>query len=649
MCGLTGFWRPGGFEGPRAEADLAAMTDALRHRGPDDRGLWLDPAAGIALGHRRLAIVDLSPAGHQPMPSASGRRVLAFNGEIYNHLALRDALAREGAAPAWRGRSDTETLLACIEAWGLERALREAAGMFAFALWDRAARRLFLARDRLGEKPLYYGWHGDTLLFGSELKALTAHPGFRREVDRGAVALLLRHHCIPAPHSIWRGIAKLAPGAWIAPSPAERDAAPQPYWSLREVAEAGQHAPFDGGPEAASRALETVLGDAVEAQMAADVPLGALLSGGIDSSSIVALMQQRATRPVRTFSIGFDARDHDESAHAAAVARHLRTEHTELRMRAADVLDWVPRMPTIYDEPFADSSQLPTALVMALARRHVTVALSGDGGDELFAGYNRHALAPRLWRLLGPLPAPLRRALGAGLLAVPPARWDRLAAPLARAVHQVHPGDKLHKLGRRLRQACSVDDLYVALRTEWEDAADVAGAAPPPTLLERREDWPRLVDPVSRMMALDALTYLPDDILAKVDRSAMAASLETRAPFLDPAVVAFAWRLPPRLRFAGGQGKAVLRRMLRRHVPATLIDRPKMGFRVPLDAWLRGELRAWAADLLAPEALRAAGLIDPAPVDALWRRHLSGACDAASRLWPVLMLQAWCRQERIGR
>lgn len=648
MCGLTGFWRPGGFEGPRAEADLAAMTDTLRHRGPDDRGLWVDAEAGIALGHRRLAILDPSPAGHQPMVSASGRRVLVFNGEIYDHLALREALAREGAAPAWRGRSDTETLLACIEAWGLERALREAAGMFAFALWDRAERRLSLARDRLGEKPLYYGWHGDLLLFGSELKALAAHPGFRREVDRGAVALLLRHHCIPAPHSIWRGIAKLAPGTWIAPSPALRDTAPQPYWSLREVAEAGQRAPFDGDAEAASRALETVLGDAVEAQMIADVPLGALLSGGIDSSSIVALMQQRATRPVRTFSIGFDERGHDESAHAAAVARHLRTDHTELRLRATDVLDWVPRMPTIYDEPFADSSQLPTAVVMSLARRHVAVALSGDGGDELFAGYNRHALAPKLWRLLGPLPAPLRRTLGAALLAVPPGRWDRLAAPLAHALRQAHPGDKLHKLARRLRHARDIDDLYVALRTEWEDAAGVAGAVPPPTLLERRADWPRLRDPVSRMMAIDALTYLPDDILAKVDRAAMAASLETRAPFLDPAVVAFAWRLPPRLRFAGGQGKAVLRRMLHRHVPAALVERPKMGFGVPLDDWLRGPLRAWAQDLLLPGAPHAPALVDPAAVDALWRRHLAGACDAASRLWPVLMLQAWCRQERIG-
>lgn len=646
MCGLTGYWQPAGLD-EGAAACVTAMAVTLVHRGPDDAGDWLDAENGIALAHRRLAIVDLSPAGHQPMHSASRRHVLVFNGEIYNHAHLRQELERAGQAPDWRGHSDTETLLACIEAWGLERTLRASIGMFAIALWDRAERMLYLARDRMGEKPLYCGWQGDTFLFGSELKALVAHPAFRREIDRDAMALLLRYNYIPAPHSIWRGIRKLTPGTWLAVGHEARDPEPVPYWSLKEVAESGHRNLLPLNIDAASHELERVLSLSVGMQMVADVPLGALLSGGIDSSAIVALMQAQSSRPVRTFSIGFHEKAFDESAHAAAVARHLGTDHTELFMSAGDVLDAVSRMPAMYDEPFADSSQLPTALVMALARQQVTVAISGDGGDELFGGYNRYPLAPRVWNLLRWLRTPLRQALGRLLTGVSPRQWDRLAAPLARVVDQAHAGDKLHKLGHRLQHLRSPDDLYLALVTEWNDVGPMAvGASQAPTLLAQCDDWPQLDDPVSRMMALDAMTYLPDDILVKVDRAAMAASLETRAPFLDHRVVEFAWRLPLEHRVAGGQGKRVLRKLLYRHVPQGLVERPKAGFQIPLDDWLRNELRDWAETLLAPEALQASGLLEVAPVRMAWEQHLSGTRSFGHRLWSVLMLQAWWQQEQ---
>lgn len=648
MCGLAGFL--GAHAGEGAAALAQAMADAIRHRGPDDAGVWTDDEAGIALAHRRLSILDLSPTGHQPMLSASGRWVIVYNGEIYNHEALRRELERAGAAPQWRGHSDTETLLACIEAWGVDQALRASVGMFAFAAWDRAERALVLARDRMGEKPLYYGWQGDTFLFGSELKALAAHPAFRREIDPDAVALLLRHNCIPAPWSIWRGIGKLPPGTWLTVSARAREAEPKAYWSLADVAEAGQRDPFDGDMHSASIELERVLGDAVAGQMMADVPLGALLSGGIDSSSIVALMQARSSRPVRTFSIGFHEKQFDESAHAAAVAAHLGTDHTELFMGSRDVLDAVPRMPQMYDEPFADSSQLPTSLVMALARQQVTVALSGDGGDELFGGYNRYLMVPRAWSRLRLMPQPLRGALGRLLLGVSPRQWDRLGTPLARALGQAHLGDKLHKLGRSLRQARTIDDLYLALVNEWDDAeAMVPAAAQARTLLARRDAWPALQAPEHRMMALDAMTYLPDDILVKVDRAAMAASLETRAPFLDHRVVEFAWRLPLAHKIADGQGKAVLRRLLYQHVPRALIERPKVGFGVPLDAWLRTDLRDWAESLLSEQALRDAGLVEPGPVRAAWAEHLSGRRTFGHRLWSVLMVQSWLETGRGSR
>ena len=646
MCGLTGFWQPGHFSAGAAQAVAERMADRIAHRGPDDAGVWVDDSAGMALAHRRLSILDLSPAGHQPMRSSGGRWVLAYNGEVYNHLQLRQQLAHEGAAPEWRGHSDTETLLACVEAWGVERTLKASVGMFAIALWDRAERMLYLARDRIGEKPLYYGWQGDAFLFGSELKALRAHPAFDASIDRGALALLLRLNYVPAPYSIYQGIHKLPAGTWLRVGPGQRQAEPVAYWSLAEAAARGMACPFEGSEADALDELERHLGNAVRGQMVADVPLGALLSGGIDSTTITALMQANSARPVRTFTIGFDERQYDEATHARAVAAHLGTEHTELRLSGDDALALVPQMPAMYDEPFADSSQLPTHLVMKLARQHVTVALSGDAGDELFGGYNRYFLATKVWRCLGWMPLPLRRALGAGLTALPSEAVNRLAGSLTKRAGIALPGDKAHKLGLRLREVRSLDDLYVSLVSEWPNAGRmVVQGRMPPNLLDERSRWPDLGDPVARMMALDGLTYLPDDILVKVDRAAMAVSLETRAPFLDRDVVEFAWSLPMHMKLRDGQGKWLLRRLLDRHVPRALVDRPKMGFGIPLDQWLRGPLRDWAETLLAEDRLKREGYLDPRPIRAAWLRHQRGEASFGHRLWSVLMFQAWLENE----
>ncbi len=626
---------------------MGSMANSIRHRGPDDDGVWVDEDAGIALGHRRLSILDLSPAGHQPMASASGRYVIAFNGEIYNHLELRQALREPGYGSVWRGHSDTETLLAAFESWGLEETLRRVVGMFAIALWDRELRTLTLARDRMGEKPLYYGWQGDTFLFGSELKALKAHPAFHADIDRGALALLLRYNYVPAPYSIYAGIQKLPAGTYIQLRAGQRDSEPVAWWSLAEVAERGMAVPFSGSDEDALVALELHLGAAVRRQMLSDVPLGALLSGGIDSSVITALMQTNSQKPVRTFTIGFDEREYDETAHARAVAKYLGTDHTELRLSGHEASALVPQMPTMYDEPFADSSQLPTHLVMKLARQHVTVALSGDAADELFGGYNRYVHAPKVWKRLGWIPQPLRRALGGALTALPRDSINRLAGPLAGWIGVALPGDKAHKLGQRLHGIGSLDDLCVALVSEWSPAGNmVVRGSMPPNLLDERGRWPRLADPVARMMALDGLTYLPDDILVKVDRAAMAVSLETRTPFLDRDVIEFAWTLPMHMKIRDGQGKWLLRRLLDRHVPRTLVERPKMGFGIPLDAWLRGPLRDWAEDLLGEDRLRREGYLNPAPVRATWQAHLAGQASYGYRLWSVLMFQAWLEVNR---
>lgn len=634
MCGLTGFWQLG-LQGDRLALLGRAMADCIVYRGPDDHGVWTDYEAGLVLAHRRLSILDLSATGHQPMSCTRGRWVIAYNGEVYNHLDLRHALEATGVAPTWRGHSDTETLLACIEAWGVEETLTRSVGMFAIALWDRERRELWLARDRMGEKPLYYGWQGDTFLFGSELKALRAHPDFEASVDRGALALLLRHNYVPEPYSIWQGIRKLPPGTWLKLGEDNRDARPTTYWSLGEVAERGCMNPFLGSDAHALDALEAVLGNAIQGQMVADVPLGALLSGGIDSTLITALMQARSSRPVRTFTIGFEEKEYDEAVHARAVAAHLGTEHTELRLSPQDALDLIPRLPEIYDEPFADSSQLPTHLVMKLARQHVTVALSGDAGDELFGGYNRYSFLPKVWSAFGRVPAALRTA-GLGLAACMPGTIGHITGAS-------HVGNKIDKVRRVFDgPARSIDDLYVTLVGEWEDPAGmVIGGAMPANLLDDRARWPSLASPVARMMALDAMTYLPGDILTKVDRAAMAVSLETRAPFLDHNVVEFAWTLPMHMKLRNGKGKWLLRQLLDRHVPRSLIERPKQGFGIPLDDWLRGPLREWAETLLSVDRLRREGYFDPVPIRRTWERHVRGEVSSGYRLWSVLMFQAW--------
>jgi len=651
MCGITGFWtRRRDYRGAMGSI-VSGMANAIAYRGPDDHGSWVDEDAGIALGHRRLSIVDLSPLGRQPMMSARGRYVITFNGEVYNHGTLRAELTAVGAAPAFRGYSDTEVMLAAIEAWGLEAAVKRFVGMFAFALWDRQARALHLVRDRLGIKPLYYGWAGETLMFGSELKAFGAHPRFRPEIDRGAIALLMRLGCIPAPHCIYRGVSKLLPGTILTlTSPEPRDASLSTFWCARDVAERGVAAPFTGTPREAADQLESLLREAVGLRMVADVPLGAFLSGGVDSSTVVALMQAQSDRPVRTFSIGFADDQHNEAHHARAVASHLRTDHTELYVSPEDALTVIPSLPDLYDEPFADSSQIPTYIVSRLARRHVTIALSGDGGDELFAGYNRHLWTTRLWRAMRWLPPPLRIASSRALAAVPAAALDRMVRfvmpVVPRAFGVPAPASKLQKIARAF-SASGPNAIYESLAAQWEAPESlVLGAVVPPTASTDPSRQPTFDHVVERMLYLDLVTYLPDDVLTKLDRASMAVSLEARVPLLDHRVVEFAWRIPRAMKIRDGQSKWILRQVLDRYVPRRLIDRPKSGFSVPLDAWLRGPLRAWAEALLDPRRLREDGFLDPVVVRRHWAAHLSGRRNLGDRLWNVLMLQAWLDTRR---
>ncbi|MBF6620165.1 MAG: asparagine synthase (glutamine-hydrolyzing), partial [Patulibacter sp.] len=607
----------------------------------------------LVLGHRRLSILDLSPAGHQPMHSACSRYVIAFNGEIYNHLDLRRALEAEGRAPAWRGHSDTETLLACFAAWDVEKTLKATVGMFALALWDRQSRLLTLARDRLGEKPLYYGWQQDVLLFGSEPKAFKAHPAFAAVVERNALTLLLRHNCIPAPYSIYEGIMKLMPGQFLGMPlddvSAARAARPQAYWQANQVVEKGLSDPFRGSDDEAVDVLHDELSRSIGAQMLADVPLGAFLSGGVDSSTIVALMQAQSSRPVRTFTIGFDEGGFDEAVDAKAVARHLGTEHTELYVRPEDALAVIPKLSSIYCEPFSDSSQIPTFLVSEMARQHVTVALSGDGGDELFGGYNRYLHARKVWDGVQRWPAAARHMAAGFLRAVPPGAWDRMfdaAKPLLpRRLHLVAPGDKAQKLAGVLTVS---DDhaFFHQLTSHWNDPASIViGAREPRTLLTSPDSWPQADSFQHWMMAMDMQTYMADDILVKVDRAAMANSLETRVPLLDHRVVELAWRMPLNLKIRESQGKWLLRQVLYRHVPCKLIDRPKQGFGIPLGSWLRGALRDWAEDLLDESRLRQEGYLRPEPIRKMWASHLSGRQNWQYHLWNVLMFQAWLRDQ----
>ena len=645
MCGITGFLTLAAETEFEMKMAVARMADQLVHRGPDDSGVWVDRHAGVAFGHRRLSILDLSPDGHQPMHSESGRYVIAFNGEVYNFKELRATLESEGHR--FRGHSDTEVMLAAMEQWGVDEALPLFNGMFAFAVWDRKERQLHLVRDRLGEKPLYYGWMGQTFLFGSELKALVAHPEFKDEVNRDALALYLRFNCIPAPYSIYRGIKKLPPATKLTLTPSNMHCMPSPrsYWSAEEVVRRGLEEPFDGSEKEAITRLDALLRDAIKMRMVADVPLGAFLSGGVDSSAIVALMQHQSQRPVKTFSIGFHDEAYNEAKYAAAVARHLGTDHTEFYVSAEEAMKAIPHLPKFYDEPFSDSSQIPTYLVSALARRHVTVSLSGDGGDELFGGYKRYFTWGKIWNAVQWAPGYIREAAAWSLRRVGPQGWNRVLGFAFRSVlpgsHIVWPGEKVEKLAQVISAKDSFS-RYQVIVSDWEssDSAVREGVAPP-SILKQRCVGVEFSDFRAQMMFLDAVTYLPDDILVKLDRAAMAVSLEGRVPFLDHRVVEFAARLPMSMKLRNGGGKWILRRVLNQYVPRELIDRPKKGFSLPIAEWLRGPLREWAEDLLGENRLRGDGFFHPTIVRKIWEDHLSGQRDLRHHVWALLMFQAW--------
>ena len=649
MCGFAGFLGSPSRSEPELISVATRMATSLAARGPDDAGAWADAEAGIALGFRRLAIMDLTVDGHQPMHSVSGRYVITFNGEIYNFKALRSdlELSTHSSLTVFRGHSDTEVLLAAIERWGLEDAIRRCVGMFAIALWDRKERLLHLVRDRIGEKPLYYGRMGSTLLFGSELKALRMHPDWRGQIDPGAVALFVRYNYVPAPYSIYRGIRKLPPGTilTVKGESASDIPPPRPYWSAAEVAAEEGSAPFFQTDAEAVEHLDALLRDVVAQQMVADVPLGALLSGGIDSSTVVALMQAQAGSRVKTFTIGSQDSQYSEAKEAKSVAQHLGTDHTELYVSPGDALTIIPRMPEIYDEPFADSSQIPTFLVSELARRSVTVALSGDGGDEVFGGYNRYLWGRAIWRHTAWMPQRVKAATANAITCVSPERWDRVfgavASLLPERFRQRAPGEKLHKIAAFLAKE-SPEEVYLTLASVWNGSScPVLKASEPPTVLTSPAHWASFPDPSQLMMYLDLITYLPDDILVKVDRASMGVGLEVRVPFLDHRVVEFASRLPLRMKIRGVQGKWLLRQVLHRYVPRKLIDRPKTGFGLPIHSWLRGEMREWAEDLLDESRLRREGIFDPIPIRKKWEEHLSGRRNNQYQLWSILMFQAW--------
>lgn len=648
MCGITGFVD---FSLQTSEdvglALSASMAAALRHRGPDDGGTWGDGAQGVFLAHRRLSIVDLSAAGHQPMASVSGRYVIVFNGEVYNHSGIRQRL--DGVI--WRGNSDTEVMLAAIEQWGLEAAVQKFVGMFAFALWDRQTASLTLVRDRFGEKPLYWGQFGSVLLFGSELKALKKHPAFVGIVNRDALASYMTYGYLPGSGSIYNHVQKLRPGA-MRLFQADGRSQEQVYWSAVDAALSGRANEFEGDDTAAANHLESLITGSVRQQLLADVPVGAFLSGGVDSSTIVALAQAHNRTPVKTFTIGFEERGYNEAVYAEQVAKYLGTDHTELYVSHQDALNVIPDLPDLYDEPFADASQIPTFLVSKLARSRVSVSLSGDAGDELFCGYNRYKLAGRLWHRSRKVPSAVRQAFSAGLNVTPIAAWDAVGAAVRMlkpgAVIPVHLGEKLHKFARVLSNAGDSASLYETLLEQWQDVDGlVKGARPVSRLTADALSWRSDLDLNHRMMLLDTVSYLTDDILVKVDRAAMGVSLESRVPLLDHRIYEFAWKLPMHMKVRDGQSKWLLRQVLYRYVPRELIERPKIGFAVPIGIWLRGPLKDWAANLLDPTRLAREGYLDVSRVKKMWDEHQRGYRNWQNPLWCVLMFQAWLEKNEL--
>ncbi len=649
MCGISGFFDSRcSTSSDELQNITLRMAATLRHRGPNDGGAWTDPDAGIALSMRRLSILDLSPAGHQPMVSSSGRYVIVFNGEIYNCEDLRTELLRADDSYPFRGHSDTEVMLAAFEKWCIEQSVIRFNGMFAFAVWDRYERNLTLGRDRFGEKPLYYSRIGGQFLFGSELKALQTHPHFSTEVDRCAVALYLRRNCIPSPHSIYSDTRKLPPATLLKVSADDLEPEPRPYWSLHQVTSDGTSNRFEGTEHEAIEQLDYLLRDAVRIRMQSDVPLGAFLSGGIDSSTVVSLMQAQTSERVQTFSIGNHDREFDEATEAASLAHHLGTDHTDLYVTSQEALAVIPELPRIYDEPFADCSQIPTFLVSQLARKKVTVSLSGDGGDEIFGGYNRHTWGGALGAHLDHVPLSLRKAAATGITVVPPGAWDllfHLSKPATpQRWQQRMPGYKLHKLAS-IMESPNTLAMYEKLTSHWSNPQEIVRGIPEDGV-HHSANRRHLPDVAEEMMYLDTLTYLPDDILVKLDRATMAVSLEGRIPLLDHRVAEFAWTLPLSMRIRQRQGKWILRQVLYRYVPREMVDRPKSGFGIPLATWLRGPLRDWAESLLDERRLHQEGYFNPAPILKRWQEHLSGRLNWEYHLWDVLMFQAWQDENR---
>lgn len=629
MCGIVGFLQSEVFTSSENTKEcLQSMTDSIIYRGPDSEGHWYDLDDQIALGHRRLAILDLSESGHQPMLSDDDRYVMVFNGEIYNHLEIRQEIENSIPTIIWKGHSDTETLLKAIQVFGWEETLQKLVGMFAIALWDQQQKELTLARDRMGEKPLYWGWSGETVLFGSELKALKAHPAFNTEIDRDALALLLRYNYIPSPYSIYYGIEKLLPGHFvkIKIGQTREEVSPLSYWSLKENVEKEVSAPFIGSDDETIDLLEHTIKQSLLGQMAADVPLGAFLSGGVDSSTIVALMQAESKKPIKTFAIGFDEPGYNEAEYAKAVAEHLGTEHTEFYVTAKEALEVVPLLSSIFCEPFADSSQIPTYLVSKMAKQHVTVALSGDAGDELFGGYNTYQLLPKIWKIVSPLPTPVRKLAFKLLSGLP------MPEKLLKLVEVLPVNNRA--------------EFYNLVISHWKNAEQlVIGAKKVPTALTDKSQWSNVDSFEEWMMSIDAQQYMVDDILVKVDRAAMANSLEVRVPMLDHRLVELAWQLPLNMKIRDKSGKWILREVLYKYVPKELIERPKKGFSIPLAQWLRGPLREWAEPLIAEKRIIEEGYFYPDKIRQAWQEHLEGHKDNSSKLWSVLMFQSWLDNE----